>query len=208
MPIFMKYIEMLQMPHNKSNPAASHQPIQSIRVQSKFLKFIAILNCYQPYLRLLNSYCRLRFLPGSELRGYVRGWVRSAQKELRALAGRIYSCLLNKISGKKEIGRVLAKGIKYAAPALGMEDQAINVKGLESAGYDPRVLKGMGLSYGTSPRGACHLRTTFYKPELAKMIDPDQIEGKAEMLVDWEDRLIIFDCLVLCRFFRDFYQWE
>jgi aldehyde:ferredoxin oxidoreductase len=89
-----------------------------------------------------------------------------------------------------------------------MEDQAIHVKGLEPAGYDPRVLKGMGLSYGTSPRGACHLRTTFYKPELTDMIDPDQIDGKAEMVVEWEDRLIIFDTLVLCRFYRDFYQWD
>jgi aldehyde:ferredoxin oxidoreductase len=66
----------------------------------------------------------------------------------------------------------------------------------------------MGLAYGTSDRGACHLRTTFYKPELAKMIDPDQLEGKAEMLAEWEDRLTIFDALVLCRFYRDLYQWE
>jgi aldehyde:ferredoxin oxidoreductase len=40
------------------------------------------------------------------------------------------------------------------------------------------------------------------------MIEPDLITGKAEMLVDWEDRLIIFDCLILCRFYRDFYLWE
>ena len=66
----------------------------------------------------------------------------------------------------------------------------------------------MGLAYGTSDRGACHLRTTFYKPELAKMIDPDQIEGKAAMLAEWEDRLTIFDSLVLCRFYRDLYQWD
>ena len=116
--------------------------------------------------------------------------------------------LLKDIASRKGLGEILAQGIKHAAPALDMTDVAIHVKGLEPAGYDPRVLKGMGLSYGTSPRGACHLRTTFYKPELAKMIAPEQIEGKAEMLVDWEDRLIIFDCLVLCRFYRDFYQWE
>ena len=40
------------------------------------------------------------------------------------------------------------------------------------------------------------------------MIDADQIEGKADMLVEWEDRLIIFDSLVLCRFYRDLYQWD
>ena len=116
--------------------------------------------------------------------------------------------LLTDISFQRGIGKVLALGIKRAAAELGMADQAIHVKGLEPAGYDPRVLKGMGLAYGTSDRGACHLRTTFYKPELAKMIDPDQIEGKAEMLAEWEDRLTIFDSLVLCRFYRDLYQWE
>lgn len=118
------------------------------------------------------------------------------------------AALLADIADCQGLGKILAQGIKSAAPALGMEEQAIHVKGLEPAGYDPRVLKGMGLSYGTSPRGACHLRTTFYKPELAKMIEPDQIEGKAKMLVDWENRLIVFDCLVLCRFYRDFYQWD
>lgn len=116
--------------------------------------------------------------------------------------------LLSDIAYKRGTGATLAKGILHAAEVFGMSDQAIHVKGLEPAGYDPRVLKGMGLAYGTSDRGACHLRTTFYKPELSKMIDPDQIEGKAEMLAEWEDRLTIFDSLVLCRFYRDLYQWE
>jgi aldehyde:ferredoxin oxidoreductase len=116
--------------------------------------------------------------------------------------------LLKEIAFREGIGDTLAKGIKVAAEAIGMADQAIHVKGLEPAGYDPRVLKGMGLAYGTSDRGACHLRATFYKPELAKMIDPDQIAGKAEMFVEWEDRLTIFDSLVLCRFYRDLYQWD
>ena len=40
------------------------------------------------------------------------------------------------------------------------------------------------------------------------MIDPDQIPGKAVMFTEWEDRLTIFDLLILCRFYRDLYQWE
>jgi aldehyde:ferredoxin oxidoreductase len=85
---------------------------------------------------------------------------------------------------------------------------AVHVKGLELAGYDPRALKGMGLSYVTSDRGACHLRATFYKPEISGMIPPDQIEGKAELFLDFEDRLTLFDTLILCRFYRDFYDWD
>lgn len=63
------------------------------------------------------------------------------------------AALLENIAAVKGLGAILAKGIEYAADEFGMTDQAIHVKGLEPAGYDPRVLKGMGLSYGTSPRG-------------------------------------------------------
>jgi aldehyde:ferredoxin oxidoreductase len=59
-----------------------------------------------------------------------------------------------------------------------------------------------------SPGGACHLRATFYKPELSGIIDPDTIDGKAAMFTEWEDRLTIFDTFILCRFYRDLYQWE
>ncbi len=118
------------------------------------------------------------------------------------------SNLLKDISSRKGIGDILAKGIIPTSIEWGMEDQAIHVKGLEPAGYDPRILPGMGLAYGTSPRGACHLRATFYKPELSGMVKPDEIEGKAEIFTEWEDRLTLFDTFILCRFYRDLYQWE
>ena len=116
--------------------------------------------------------------------------------------------LLSDIAHNRGHGAILARGIKHAARQWDMEDQAIHVKGLEPAGYDPRTLKGMGLAYGSSARGACHLRATFYNPELAGMIPRDQIEGKAAMFVEWEDRLAIFDTLIVCRFYRDLYQWD
>lgn len=116
--------------------------------------------------------------------------------------------LLQKMARREGVGEILARGIVHAAREWGLEDIAIHVKGMEPAGYDPRVLKGMALAYATSDRGACHLRTTFYKPELAGIIDPEQIEGKAELLVEYEDRLALFDSLIICRFYRDMYQWE
>lgn len=116
--------------------------------------------------------------------------------------------LLEDIAFRRGIGDILAMGIQKTALEWAMEDQAIHVKGLEPAGYDPRVLKGMGLAYGISDRGACHLRATFYKPELSGMVDPDQIKSKAAIFTEWEDRLTVFDALILCRFYRDLYQWE
>lgn len=116
--------------------------------------------------------------------------------------------LVEMMAAREGIGEILADGIIPASKAWDLEDIAVHVKGLEPAGYDPRVLKGMGLTFGTSPRGACHLRTTFYKPELSGLISPEQIKDKAEMLIEYEDRLNIFDTLVLCRFYRDMYTWE
>ncbi len=117
------------------------------------------------------------------------------------------AALIEKIAAREDIGDILAGGIIPASEHWGLTDLAIHVKGMEPAGYDPRVLKGMGLTFGTSPRGACHLRTTFYKPELSGMIPAAQIEDKAAMLIDFENRLNIFDTLILCRFYRDLYSW-
>ena len=116
--------------------------------------------------------------------------------------------LLHKVAQRQGIGDLLAQGIKTASAELGLEEIAVHVKGMEPPGYDPRALKGMGLAYAVSDRGACHLRSTFYKAELAGLIDPDQIEGKAELFLDFEDRCTLHDCLIVCRFYRDFYMWD
>lgn len=116
--------------------------------------------------------------------------------------------LLKKTAERRGIGKILARGIKYAANVWGMEDMAVHVKGLEPPGYDPRVLKGSGLAFAVSDRGACHLRATFHNPELKGMINPEATDGKAELLIDFENRLILMDTLILCRFFRDIYPWD
>ena len=116
--------------------------------------------------------------------------------------------VLKKIAYQKGIGRILSQGVRHAATVWGMENEAIHVKGLEPAGFDPRVLKGMGLAYATSDRGACHLRATFYKSELNGQIDPSKIKGKAKLFVDYEDKMTLFDVLILCRFYRDLITWK
>jgi aldehyde:ferredoxin oxidoreductase len=40
------------------------------------------------------------------------------------------------------------------------------------------------------------------------MSDPDSVEGKAEMLTDFEDRHTLFDSLIFCRFYRDMVGWD
>jgi aldehyde:ferredoxin oxidoreductase len=116
--------------------------------------------------------------------------------------------ILTMIAYRKGVGRILSEGVRHAAKVWEMEENAIHVKGLEPAGFDPRVLKGMGLAYATSDRGACHLRATFYKSELSGQIPPGQIKGKAKLFVDYEDKMTLFDALILCRFYRDLITWK
>jgi aldehyde:ferredoxin oxidoreductase len=104
---------------------------------------------------------------------------------------------------RTELGNMLAEGVRLAEKELGLEGLAVHVKGMEPAGYDPRRSKGMGLGYMMTERGACHMRATFMKAELSGLIDINQIGGKAAMYVEWEDRFVLMDCMVFCRFYRD-----
>ena len=87
---------------------------------------------------------------------------------------------------------------------------------MASTGYDAVIIYGAAehpvwleiTAETVEFHSAVDLRATFYKPELSGLVDPDQIDGKAEIFTEWEDRLTIFDTLILCRFYRDLYQWE
>jgi len=116
--------------------------------------------------------------------------------------------LLHQIANQEGPGALLAQGVRAASRELGLEELAIHVKGLEPPGYDPRALKGMGLAFAVSGRGACHLRATVYKAELSGWVDRSSVEGKAKLVLDFEDRHTVFDTLILCRFYRDMIGWD
>jgi len=114
---------------------------------------------------------------------------------------------LTRMCLREGIGDIWAEGILRVEKEYGLEGVAVHVKGMEPAGYDPRAMKGMGMGFATTTRGACHLRATIYKAELTGILDPQAIEGKAAVYCDWEDRLTIMDTLLYCRFYRDLVPW-
>ena len=118
--------------------------------------------------------------------------------------------MVEKMGRGEGIGKLMAEGSRKMAEALGKNaiEFAIHVKGLEPSAHDPRRFFSQALSYATAARGACHLRGTFYKAELAGEVDPAKVEGKASKQIDYEDRACLFDSLILCRFFRDFFLWD
>jgi aldehyde:ferredoxin oxidoreductase len=70
---------------------------------------------------------------------------------------------LVRLTGSREgIGDLLAQGARRFAARFGVEEEAVQVNGLEVAYHDPRGVSGMALSYATSPRGACHNQSDYF----------------------------------------------
>lgn len=119
--------------------------------------------------------------------------------------------LIKMIAQRKGIGRVLGEGVRIAAREIGglAEEFAMHVKGLEPPAHDPRAYNGLGLSYATSNRGACHLagfthgfERVFAMPELGydKPHDRLMVEGKGEFVAKMQNLMGIFDSVKLCKF--------
>lgn len=108
--------------------------------------------------------------------------------------------LIRKIAFREGIGDVLAEGTKRASEILKVSVEAVHVRGLEPPGYDPRGLYGMALAYAVSSRGACHMRSCAYRPNLVGTVDRLSPEGQAALVKDLEDMYCVVDSLVLCRF--------
>lgn len=66
------------------------------------------------------------------------------------------------IGSREGIGDLLALGSRRFAAHFGVEEEAVQVNGLEVAYHDPRGVSGMALSYATSPRGACHNQSDYF----------------------------------------------
>jgi len=70
--------------------------------------------------------------------------------------------LIHMIGKREGIGDLLAMGSRKFAAHFGVEEEAVQVNGLEVAYHDPRGVSGMALSYATSPRGACHNQSDYF----------------------------------------------
>jgi len=88
------------------------------------------------------------------------------------------------IARREGIGVELAKGAKALAIQYGVPDLAMETKGLEYPGYDPRGSWGMGLAYATSDRGACHMRAWTVYLDRAPGTNPYDPKGKAEIVIE------------------------
>jgi aldehyde:ferredoxin oxidoreductase len=116
------------------------------------------------------------------------------------------------IATRSGLGALLAEGSRRAATQLGEEalSWAIQVKGMELPGYEPRSLKTMALGLAVSPRGACHNRSGAYEADFSGQVDRFRADsGRGAIVAASEDFAAVLDSLIICKFLRkcfsDFY---
>ncbi len=115
--------------------------------------------------------------------------------------------VMHKVAFREGVGSILADGCDPAAKHFGHPEIAMTVKGQGIPAYDPRGIKGMGIAYATSNRGACHLRGYTPAAEVvgnvlgpSTVTDPLAWKGKGEMAVIFQNVHAVTDCLDVCKF--------
>ncbi|MBP1701741.1 MAG: Aldehyde ferredoxin oxidoreductase [Chloroflexi bacterium] len=115
--------------------------------------------------------------------------------------------LMHKVGTREGVGWLLGEGAARAAEVMGHPEIAMSVKGMGIPAYDPRGIKGMGLGYATSNRGACHLRGYTPAAEVvgnvlgpAEVTDPLEWKGKGKLVFIFQNVHAVSDSLDVCKF--------
>ena len=107
--------------------------------------------------------------------------------------------LIRQIGEGTYLGRILGNGVVITGRVLGIR-RVPAIKGQAIPAYDPRSLKGNGVTYVTSPMGADH--TAGNALETVKTVDPLGPENQVETSRRLQIRAAILDTLGLCLFTR------
>ena len=109
--------------------------------------------------------------------------------------------LIDMIAHREGLGDTLAEGVRRASQRIGQGSQefALQVKGMEFAAWMPERMRGIAVTFATSNRGACHKRAPIGM-ELMDVIPMDEIEGRAALVAEIQNKVNAIFALVACRF--------
>jgi len=111
--------------------------------------------------------------------------------------------LIRQMGYREGLGAVAADGGYVLAEKYGHTELFMGVKKQEIPAYDPRGVQGMGLTYATSNRGACHVRSYLIANEVlgvhAKM-DPLTTKDKPATVKVFQELTAVVDSTGLCLF--------
>lgn len=111
--------------------------------------------------------------------------------------------LVGKMGRVEGFGGSLARGSARLAEEWGHPQLAMQVKGLELPGYDPRGMQGQGLGYATCNQGGSHLGGNMLGPEilgLPKLLDRFSHVGKSGILINLQHLSAVLDSVCMCQF--------
>lgn len=117
--------------------------------------------------------------------------------------------ILKEIGKNSEIGKLYGNGVVYLGNSL-KANRIPQVKGQGISGYDPRVFKGMGVTYATSPMGADHTAGAAIAGRSARL-DKDygavtEDKGKLELSYELQIYTTVLDSMGCCYFIGP--SWE
>lgn len=105
------------------------------------------------------------------------------------------------IANIRGFGEDMALGSRALSEKYGGTSFAMQVKGLELAGYDPRGSFGQGLAFAVANRGGCHLSATLVGQEVfLRLLRPHAVRAKADYVVFFESLNNCINSLQTCLF--------
>jgi aldehyde:ferredoxin oxidoreductase len=117
--------------------------------------------------------------------------------------------LAQMIRDREGIGEILAEGTRRAAEHFDKERNAetfkwaMNIKGLETPGYDARALKTFAVGLAVGTRGGCHNRSAAYDPDIKGQTNRFTVDKtRGEVASRSEEYAAVYDTLPLCKFIR------
>ncbi len=107
--------------------------------------------------------------------------------------------LLKEVGQGTVLGRVIGNGAVTTGRVLGIR-RVPAVLGQAMPGYDPRSLKGNGVTYATSPQGADHTAGNAFGAR--KEVNPLGVQGQRELSLKLQIIAAMLDSTGLCLFAR------
>jgi aldehyde:ferredoxin oxidoreductase len=110
--------------------------------------------------------------------------------------------LLEEVGKGTPIGRILGNGAAFTARAFGIERAPV-VKNQAMPAYDPRAVKGIGVTYATSTQGADHTAGYAIATNILKVggdVDPLGNEGQIELSRNLQIATAALDATGYCLF--------
>jgi aldehyde:ferredoxin oxidoreductase len=105
--------------------------------------------------------------------------------------------LVKEIGQGTENGKMIGSGVKATGEKLGVK-RIPHVKGQCLSGYDPRILKGLGLTFATSPQGADHTSGIVLPGPHDPTYNPVGLSDQASRSRFMQTWMAMIDTLGLC----------